>query len=81
MLTNRENQLINEMDDKDVKRFTACVINDGKTISGARQSKKLLELNGNTGAKSYKKSNKREQNGAIYWKVSLSCERPRRKNH
>ena len=53
------------------KKFAAAVIEGNKGSSPALECKRLLEFEGTTGKKSYRKNNKRENNRAIqrmhYW--------------
>ena len=58
----RELKHANEANVLDTKKFSAHTVQDGIAFSASQECKRLLEIDGTTGAKSDKKYQKRESN-------------------
>ena len=65
MATARQLRTAEESEIVDVKKFSAHTVKDGVAVSAALEAKRMLEIDGITGAKSNKKYQKREASRGI----------------
>ena len=72
MATARENKTADEAEREDLKKFNPAVRQDGVVFSAAKECKRMLEIDGTTGAKSNRKIESEKRNGE-YEKCITMC--------